>query len=108
MKKSTTISKNKSTGYFSLFITSTVWGTTWVASKFALQQKIPAIQLAYVRQFLAGLCFVGFFFFIKKLPIPNKKQWRWIVIMSMLMFVFANWLSTWGISYISSGFASLI
>ena len=108
MTKNTHPNKGKANGYFSLFVTSTVWGTTWVASKFALQHKIPAIQLAYIRQFLAGLCFVAFFLFIKKLPLPNKKQWRWIVVMAFLMFVCANWLSTWGIKYISTGLASLI
>lgn len=108
MTKNTHSAKGKANGYFSLFVTSTVWGTTWVASKFALQQKIPAIQLAYIRQFLAGFCFVAFFLFFKKLPLPTKKQWRWIVVMALLMFVCANWLSTWGIKYISTGLASLI
>ena len=104
----TTTHKNKANGYFSLLVTSIVWGTTWVASKFALQQNIPAIQLASIRQFLAGICFVVFFLFFKKLPLPTKKQWRWIFVMSILMFVCANWLSTWGVKYISTGLASLI
>ena len=108
MTKNTITNKSKGNGYFSLFVTSTVWGTTWVASKFALQQKISAIQLASIRQLLAGICFVAFFMLVKKLPLPTKKQWRWIFVMSILMFVCANWLSTWGVKYISTGLASLI
>ena len=94
-------------GYMALATTSVVWGTTWVASKMATKMIHP-LQIAWVRQMFAGLCFVAFFMLIKKFPLPNKRQFGWLFIMAILMFVFANGLSTWGVKYISSGFGALI
>ncbi|CAN5867181.1 drug/metabolite exporter YedA [soil metagenome] len=94
-------------GYLALFITSTVWGTTWVASKIGIKE-IPALQMAYIRQFIAGICFVGFFMFYKKFKLPTAKQFRWIAVMAVLMFVFANGLSTWSLKYIPTGLSALI
>ena len=31
------------------------WGTTWLASKVAVNQGVPGLQVAAIRQFLAGL-----------------------------------------------------
>ena len=97
----------KAKGYFALFITSTVWGTTWVASKIGINE-IPALQMAYIRQFIAGICFVGFFMWYKKFSLPTAKQFRWITVMAVLMFVFANGLSTWSLKYIPTGLSALI
>jgi len=94
-------------GYLALFITSTVWGTTWVASKIGVNE-IPALQMAYIRQFIGGICFVGFFMLYKKFSLPTAKQFRWIVVMAILMFVFANGLSTWSLKYIPTGLSALI
>ncbi|MFN8247485.1 MAG: EamA family transporter [Ferruginibacter sp.] len=97
----------KGKGYAALFITSTVWGTTWVASKIGVNE-IPALQMAYIRQFIAGLCFVIFFMLYKRTPLPTIKQFRWITVMAILMFVFANGLSTWSLKYIPTGLSALI
>lgn len=70
--------------------------------------EIPALQMAYIRQFIAGLCFVGFFMWFKKFPLPTGKQFRWLLVMSVLMFVFANGLSTWSLKWIPSGLSALI
>jgi drug/metabolite transporter (DMT)-like permease len=94
-------------GYFALFITCTVWGTTWVVSKIGVGE-MPALQMAYLRQFFAGIVFVGFFLFYKKLPLPTAKQFRWLFIMSIIMFLSANALSTWAIKYIPAGLGALI
>jgi drug/metabolite transporter (DMT)-like permease len=98
---------DKAKGYFALFITSTVWGTTWVVSKIGVGE-MPALQMAYLRQFFAGIVFVGFFLFYKKLPLPTAKQFRWLFIMSIIMFLSANALSTWAIKYIPAGLGALI
>ncbi len=97
----------KGKGYIALSITSIVWGTTWVASKIAIKE-IPALQMASIRQFIAGFCLVLFFMLYKKLPLPTAKQFRWILVMSVLMFVFANGLSTWSLKYIPTGLSALI
>ncbi len=82
------------------------WGTTWIASKEGVKH-MPALQLAAIRQFLAGLLYLAFFIY-KKAPWPNKKQWRTIVILSFLNFICSNGLSTWGVKYISSGLGAII
>lgn len=99
--------EGKGKGYFALFITSTVWGTTWVASKIGISE-MPALQMAYIRQFIAGLCFVGFFMWYKKFSLPTPRQFRWITVMAILMFVLANGLSTWSLKYIPTGLSALI
>jgi drug/metabolite transporter (DMT)-like permease len=98
---------DKAKGYFALFITSFVWGTTWVVSKIGVS-IMPAMQLVYIRQFIGGIIFVAFFLFYKKLPFPTLKQFRWLFFMSIIMFVSANGLSTWGVQYIPPGLGALI
>ena len=97
----------KGKGYIALVITSVVWGTTWVASKIGVNE-MPPLQMAYIRQLIAGFCFVGFFMWYKKHPFPTTRQFRWIIIMSLLMFVCANGLSTWSLKYIPTGLSALI
>ncbi len=99
--------EGKGKGYIALAITCTLWGTTWVVSKLGVNE-IPALQMAYIRQFIAGICFVGYFMVFKKMPLPTFKQFRWILVMGVLMFVFANGLSTWSLKYIPTGLSALI
>ena len=97
----------KSKGYIALLLTSVLWGTTWVASKSALQ-FLPGLQLSYLRQFIAGACFLIYFIGFKKQSLPTLKDFKSLLIMSILMFVFANALSTWGLKYLPTGLAALI
>ena len=99
--------KGKTGGYIGLGITSLVWGTTWVASKIGVAE-IPALQMASIRQFLGGLFFVLFFMLYKKLPFPGLKEFGWLLIMALLMFVFANGLSTWSLKFIPTGLSALL
>ncbi len=69
---------------------------------------MPALQMASIRQLLGGLSFVLFFTLYKKMPLPTAKQFRWIAVMSVLMFVFANGLSTWSLKFIPTGLSALI
>jgi drug/metabolite transporter (DMT)-like permease len=98
--------QTKHKAYLALTWTSIVWGSTWVVSKIGVQ-KIPALELSAVRQLIAGIIFLSFFL-IKGQKLPTAKQFGWIVVMSFLMFVFANGLSTWSVQYIPSGLAALI
>jgi drug/metabolite transporter (DMT)-like permease len=82
------------------------WGTTWLASKEGVKH-MPALQLAAIRQFIGGGLYILFFLF-KKTPWPKGKQWKSILILSILNFVLSNGLSTWGVKYISSGLGAII
>ncbi len=82
------------------------WGTTWIATKEGVKH-MPALQLAAIRQCIGGLLYISFFLF-KKTPWPKGKQWKTIIILSILNFVLSNGLSTWGVKYISSGLGAII
>ncbi len=107
MINSSNLPKGKARGYIALSITCVVWGTTWVASKIGIID-IPALQMASIRQFIAGTCFVLYFVLHKKLPFPDIKQLGWLIMLALLMFVFANGLSTWSLEYIPTGLSALI
>lgn len=83
-----------------------LWGTTWVASKEGTRY-IPALQLAGMRQLLAGILYVCFFIY-KRTPLPRGKEWRPVLLLSFLNFVMSNGLSTWGVKYISAGLGSIM
>ena len=101
-------SKIKSIGLpiLALCWVSFFWGTTWIASKEGVRY-MPAFQMAGVRQAIGGILYVGYFLF-KKEPWPKGKQWKAIIILSILNFVCSNGLSTWGVKYISSGLGAII
>lgn len=82
------------------------WGTTWIASKEGVRY-IPGIQMAAIRQFIAGLLYIVFFL-LTKAPWPKGKQWKTIVILAILNFTLSNGLSTAGVKYISSGLGAII
>ena len=82
------------------------WGTTWIASKEGVKY-MPALQLAAIRQFVSGFLYIAYFLW-KKTPWPKGKQWKFILILSVLNFVLSNGLSTWGVKFISSGLGAII
>ena len=91
---------------FALALVCFFWGTTWIASKEGVRH-MPALQLAGIRQFIAGLLYVGFFLY-KKTALPRGKEWTPILILSFLNFILSNGLSTWGVKYISAGLGSIM
>jgi drug/metabolite transporter (DMT)-like permease len=82
------------------------WGTTWLASKEGVRY-MPALQLAGIRQLLAGLCYV-LFFIARGTVWPRGRAWRIILMLGVLNFTLSNGLSTWGVKYISAGLGSII
>ncbi|MEO6548510.1 MAG: EamA family transporter [Ferruginibacter sp.] len=98
----------KAGGYLALATTSILWGTTWVASKIAVSGVMPPFQMAAIRQFAGGACFIAFFLLYKKSPLPTPRQFGGLLILALLMFVFANGLSTWSLRYVPTGFSALI
>jgi drug/metabolite transporter (DMT)-like permease len=68
---------------------------------------MPPLQMAGIRQFLGGLCYV-LFFIAKGERWPGIKEWQSIFILSFLNFLIANGLSTWGVKYISAGLGAII
>jgi drug/metabolite transporter (DMT)-like permease len=98
---------NRTGGYIALVATSLFWGTTWVSSKIGVS-LMPAFQMAAIRQFLGGICFILFFVLYKKLTLPTVKEFALLLVLSLLLFVGNNGLSTWSLNYIPTGLSSLI
>jgi drug/metabolite transporter (DMT)-like permease len=92
--------------YGALALTSILWGTTWVASKIAVQ-KAPGLQVAGIRQLIAGSILVSWFIFRGE-KLPLLRHLGWLTLMGILMFVCSNGLATVSLKYISSGLSSLI
>ncbi len=99
-------SSSKNKAYLALAATSFIWGSTWVASKYAVQ-FIPGLQLSGIRQFLAGVIFIAFFI-SKGESLPSFSQLRSLFVIAIFLLIIANGLSTWSIMYISSGLGALI
>jgi drug/metabolite transporter (DMT)-like permease len=91
---------------FALALVCFLWGTTWLASKEGVKH-MPALQLAGLRQIVAGLCYVVFFLF-RGIAFPKGKEWAPILVLSFLNFVLSNGLSTWGVQYISAGLGAIM
>lgn len=96
----------RSKAIFALALVCFFWGTTWIASKEGVSH-MPALQMAGIRQLIAGLIYVVFFL-IKRVPLPKGKEWVPILVLSFLNFILSNGLSTWGVKYISAGLGSIM
>jgi len=96
----------RSKAIFALSLVCFLWGTTWLASKQGVKY-MPALQLAGIRQFIAGSIYV-LFFLIKGVKLPRKKDWIPILVLSFLNFVMSNGLSTWAVQYISAGLGAIM
>lgn len=92
--------------YAALFLVCIVWGTSWVASKEAVRD-MPALQMAGIRQILAGVLYV-IWFVAKGTAWPRGRAWLPICMLAFLNFILSNGLSTWGVKYISAGLGSII
>ena len=93
---------------FALVLVCILWGTTWLASKQGVQHIPDALQMAGIRQFFGGICYVSFFLY-KKAPLPKGKEWIPILVLCFLNFIMSNGLSTLALQYkISAGLGSII
>jgi len=93
---------------FALSLVCILWGTTWLASKQGVIYIPDALQMAGIRQFLGGICYVGFFLY-KRMPLPKGKEWIPIIVLSFLNFMISNGLSTLALQYkISAGLGAII
>lgn len=98
--------ETKAKALIALGVVSFFWGTTWVASRQGVQY-MPPLQLAAIRQFLAGTVYVLFFIFTGA-KWPRGKEWGHIFILSLLNLFITNGLTTLGVKYISAGLGSII
>jgi len=103
------LGKNSSTrtkAFMALGVVCILWGTTWVASKQGVNH-MPGLQLAGIRQLLAGFIYIVYFMSIGA-KWPRGREWYAIGVLSFLNILCSNGLTTWGVQFISAGLGAII
>lgn len=83
-----------------------IWGSTYLANKFAIV-TIPPFLMGGFRFFVAGLLLFGFQY-LRKPIFPTFKQWLNSIYLGVLFIVFGNGLVVWGLQYVDSGLTALL
>jgi drug/metabolite transporter (DMT)-like permease len=68
---------------------------------------MPPLQMVGVRQIMAGLAYVIFFWF-KGARLPKRHEWTPILFLSFLNFMVSNGLATWGVKLTTAGVSSIL
>lgn len=93
--------------YLALFCVAFFWGTTFLAIRVGVE-TIPPFLLAGIRNLISGTIIFCYLVSQKKLERVNSKQFLRALLLSLLMIVLANGLTTYSEKYITSGLASLV
>ncbi|MFY8181708.1 MAG: DMT family transporter [Flavobacterium sp.] len=93
--------------YLALFCVAFFWGTTFLGIRIGIE-TIPPFLLAGIRNLISGFIIFFYLLFQRKLEPVNPRQFLRVFILSIMMIVLANGLTTYSEKYITSGLASLI
>jgi drug/metabolite transporter (DMT)-like permease len=93
--------------YIAIFCVAFFWGTTFLGIRIGVE-TIPPFLLAGMRNLIAGVVIFCYLVYQRKLERVSPRQFLRAFILSILMIVLANGLTTYAEIYISSGLASLI
>lgn len=93
--------------YLALFCVAFFWGTTFLGIRISIE-TIPPFLLAGIRNLISGFIIFFYLLFQRKLEPVNPRQFLRAFILSIMMIVLANGLTTYSEKYITSGLASLI
>src|SRR5579862_1885483 len=83
-----------------------LWGTTFLAIRIAVEE-LPPLFAAGARFFIAGIVLLGFML-AKGEARPSGRQWRNLLVMSLLMFVAEYGPLFWAEKYVPSGVVSVL
>lgn len=93
--------------YLSVFCVAFFWGTTFLAIRIGLE-TIPPFILSGLRNYIAATLILLYILFTKQFKFLTLSQTLRALLLSILMIVLANGLTTYSEKYITSGLASLI
>ncbi len=93
--------------YLALFCVAFFWGTTFLGIRIGVE-TIPPFILAGIRNLISGTIIFCYLFSQKKLEKVSPNQFLRAFVLSVLMIVLANGLTTYSEKFITSGLASLI
>lgn len=84
-----------------------IWGSTYLAIRFALEGGFPPFLLGGIRFLVAG----GLMFALLRwrgVPAPTRAQWRNLAVMGVLLLLMGNGLVNFGEQTVSSGMTAVI
>ena len=96
----------KSKIWIALFALYVVWGSTYLAIRFAVETMPPFLQ-AGLRFFISGVILIGW----RRLAgdaMPTRKEWKSLAIIGTLLLLGGNGLVSFAEQRIASGIAALI
>ena len=89
--------------FFAIYV---LWGTTFLGIRVAVEE-LPPLFAAGTRFFIAGVVLFGFML-AKGERRPSARQWRNLLVMSLLMFVAEYGPLFWAEKYVPSGVVSVL
>jgi drug/metabolite transporter (DMT)-like permease len=89
--------------FFAIYV---VWGTTFLAIRIAVEE-LPPVLAAGARFFIAGVVLLGFML-VRGASRPTARQWRNLLVLSLLMFVAEYGPLFWAEKYVPSGVVSVL
>jgi drug/metabolite transporter (DMT)-like permease len=89
--------------FFAIYV---LWGTTFLAIRVAVEE-LPPLFAAGSRFFIAGIVLFGFML-ARGETRPSARQWRNLLVMSLLMFVAEYGPLFWAEKYVPSGVVSVL
>lgn len=84
-----------------------IWGSTYLAIRFALEGGFPAFLLGGVRFLVAGSLMYGVLRW-RGVPAPTRAQWRNLAVMGVLLLLMGNGMVNLGEQTVSSGMTAVI
>ncbi|MEN9309910.1 MAG: drug/metabolite exporter YedA [Pseudomonadota bacterium] len=84
-----------------------IWGSTYLAIRFALEGGFPPFLLGGVRFIIAGSLMYAFLRW-RGVPAPSRGQWRNMAMMGALLLLMGNGLVNFGEQTVSSGMTAVI
>ena len=93
--------------YIGILTLGIIWGSTWLAIKFGLEQAPPFFSAAL--RFIFAFLILFVWQMIKGYKFPKSiKYWRDTIFITVLMFIIPYALVYWSELYISSGLSAVL
>lgn len=84
-----------------------IWGSTYLAIRFALEGGFPPFLLGGIRFVVAGGLLFAYLRW-RGVPVPSRSQWRNLAVMGALLLGCGNGLVNYGEQSVSSGMTAVI
>lgn len=83
-----------------------VWGLNWVVMKQATHVFPPVLFTTY--RFILGSSVLLIIAYFKNIPIPQREDWKWVILGGILQTAFFNTAVQIGMQYLNAGFSSVL